>query len=190
MCRASLCRPGTTRCSQPASGTMAGDARRAPALRLHSRGRGSRKTRPRKRPVQGRQAGRRRSSPARRSRRLRLSFGRPGVPAAFFPDCAESEHPSARVLTARLLTIGPKRKSAAPSMRSSNVAIPALSGGWPLPAGCGTRGGAFVAMRRLGCERSRREASVRTGRTAAWKASARYAPIRQRAPRIASHSSP
>ena len=45
----------------------------------------SRKTRPRKCPVNGRQAGHRRSSPERHSRPLLLSSGRPGVPAAFTP---------------------------------------------------------------------------------------------------------
>ncbi len=45
----------------------------------------SRKGRPMKCPVKGRQAGHRRSSPERHSRPLLLSSGRPGVPAAFIP---------------------------------------------------------------------------------------------------------
>ena len=68
--------------------------------------------------------------------------GRAGIlePAQRVSECAESEHASARVLAARLLAIGSKQKSAATNTRFSNVALPALSPGQPLPARSGSQG--------------------------------------------------
>ena len=62
-----------------------------------------------------------RARPSRFLSRRQLGAG----PIEALP-CAESEHASGGVLAAPLLTIGPKRKSAALSAGFSNVAIGAV----------------------------------------------------------------